>query len=207
MVFGFGRKSRFRKHLKELQARMLEEINNFAAAVTKEFDPVANNRAIEPPPYPLFLSIGPPKTDTTHLNQLILCLDGLTLFAHALDRLSFRPDSDALAAAVLDPTILELANWLEATVSDITASETTVPAEEILQFAKYRALHYAEATSLLGTSAYDKHTAIWLAAENTAKDLDYPMDVLLTKLIQTQLIRGLANLDLADRVKRLEELL
>jgi hypothetical protein len=91
---------------------------------------------------------------------LILCLDGLTLFAHALDRLSFRPDT----AAVLDPTILELANWLEATVSDVTASETPVPADEILQFAKYRALLYAEATSLLGTSAYDKHTVIWLAA-------------------------------------------
>jgi hypothetical protein len=144
-----------------------------------------------------------PQTHTTHLNQLILCLDGLTLFAHALDRLSFRPDT----AAVLDPTILELANWLEATVSDVTASETPVPADEILQFAKYRALLYAEATSLLGTSAYDKHTVIWLAAENIAKDLDYPMDVLLTKLIQAQLIRGLANLDLANRVKRLEELL
>jgi hypothetical protein len=60
---------------------MLAEINNFAAGVTEEFDPIANSRAIEPPPYPLFLSIGPPKTDTTHLNQLILCLDGLS-FLH-----------------------------------------------------------------------------------------------------------------------------
>jgi hypothetical protein len=207
MVFGFGRKSRFRAHLKELQVRMLAEINNFAAGVTEEFDRIANSRAIESPPYPLFLSIGPPKTDTTHLNQLILCLDGLSFFAHALDRLSFRPDSDALRAAVLDATVLELANWLEATVDNVTASENPVTKDEILNYVNHRALQYAEAPSLLGTNADDKHTAVWFSAETTAKNAGYPKDVPLTKLIQTRLMEGLVKSDLANRVNRLEELL
>jgi hypothetical protein len=126
-------------------------------------------------------------------------------FAHALDRLSFR--SDALRAAVLDATVHELANWLEATVDNLTASENPVTKDEILNYVNHRALQYAEAPSLLGTNADDKHTAVWLAAETTAKNVGYPRDVPLTKLIQTHLMEGLVKSDLANRVNRLEELL
>jgi hypothetical protein len=207
MIFGFGRKSRFRTQLKELQVRMQDTITDFAVGVTEDFDPIVNRRTVGPPAYPLFFSIGPPKTDKTHLNQLILCLDALSFFVHALDRFLFRPDSEALSAAVLEATVLELENWLESTVANLTASETLVSKNELRKYIDHRASQYIHATSLLGTGENDRHTAIWLAAKTTARDAGYPNDVLLTKLIQTRLFEGLADLDLAERVKKLEQLL
>jgi len=193
--------------LKELQVRMQAAITNFAVSVTEDFDPIANRRAVDPPAYPLFFSIGPPKTDKTHLNQLILCLDALSFFVHALDRFLFRPDSAALSAAVLEATVFDLENWLESKLSNLTTSETSVLKNEIQQYIDHRASQYMQATSLLGTGENDRHTAIWLAAKTTARDAGYPNDALLTKFIQTRLFEGLADLDLAERVKKLEQLL
>jgi hypothetical protein len=48
MIFRFGRKSRLRKQLKELQVRMQGAIADFAVAVTEDFDPIANRRAVDP---------------------------------------------------------------------------------------------------------------------------------------------------------------
>ena len=207
MIFGFGRKSRFGKQLKELQVRMQEAITDFAVRVTEDFGPIVNRRAVDSPPYPKFLSIGPPKADKTHLNQLILCLDALGFFVHALDRFLFRPDSDTLSAAVLEATVLELDNWLESTVANLTAPGTPVSNDEIQQYVDHRSSQYIQATSLLGTGENDRHTAVWLAAETTAGDVGYPNDALLRKIIQTRLLEGLADIDLAERVKKLEQLL
>jgi hypothetical protein len=66
---------------------------------------------------------------------------------------------------------------------------------------------YAEAPSLLGQSAEDRNSAVWLAACTIAEDVGHPKELALAYSIKTELIQGLIDMNLTNRLKELEALL
>jgi len=135
---------------------------------------------------------------------MILCLGALCFFLHALDRISFRPDSEKLRDAVFDSTAIELSKWLDQMAGKVDAKPA--PAAGTLSCIDFRNAQYGQAPSLLGTSEKDRSSADWLAATAIAEDVGHPKSVLVY-IAHTELLQGLADLQLDDRVKALEEIL
>jgi hypothetical protein len=192
----------FNKHLQELQNAIVGKTIAFAATVAEQFDDVTSQS--EEPLYPRLFSVGPPRSPKTHLNQMTLALEALCFFVHAMDRISFRPHSEVLRDAVLDPTAIELSNWFEETLGKLDGKSATPG--QTLSCIDFRNSQYAQAPSLLGTSANDRNSAAWLAAAAIAEDVGHPRSVFVY-IVHTELLRGLVDLNLADRIKTLEELL
>jgi len=192
----------FEKHLQELQQAITGQTTTFAATVAKEFDGITSKSELAG--YPRIFSVGPPHSPNTHLNQMILALGALCFFVHALDRTCFRPDSEQLRDAVLDPTAIALSAWFEEIV--VKFAEKPARPGETLDFINLRNSQFGQAASLLGTSEKDRNSVVWLAAEVIAEDADHPKSVLLY-IAHTELLQRLADLKLAERVKALEELL
>src|SRR5216684_5593113 len=109
MTFSLGQNSEREKLRKEMRTHIVGRTIGFAATVTEWFD-VSFEQSDEPS-YSRMFSIGPPKSGRTHLNEMLLGLGALCFFVHALDRLSFRPNSEALREAIFDTTAAELAGW------------------------------------------------------------------------------------------------
>ena len=116
MIDPFNRKAKFEKLLNELKVGVLGQMIGFAADVAEEIDSFARRRLFglssKAPSFARQFSSGPPKTSTTHVNQLLLCVEALSFYWHAIDRLSFRPKNEALRAAILDPVAISLSEML-----------------------------------------------------------------------------------------------
>jgi hypothetical protein len=185
----------------------MSQVNGFAVDVADKIDGFAARKLFglnsETPSYARLFSIGPPKTPTTHVNQVILCVGALSFFWHVIDRLSFRPNNEALRAAVLDPTAISLSDLL----ADVLNKQgMPITGTELLRGIQSLSLRYAAAPTLLGTSVQDKNSVVWLAAHAIAEDSGYPKEA-IALLIHGQLLRGLAALSLTHRVNALEAVL
>jgi hypothetical protein len=191
MIFSFGRNAKFKKLLKQLQTEIATQMVKFPTAVEDRYDG-----------FPDLLKSGPP------LNQMILSLGGLSFYLHALNRASFRPHSETLRQAIFDPTAIALPNLAaEMMFSLDTSIVIATVKEDTLKHVNLRGSQYSEAPSLLGVSADDKNSAVWLAACTIAKDVGHPKDGGLILIIKVELLRGYIELKLPDRVEALEALL
>lgn len=201
------RSAEFEKLLHELKLNVSGQVHGFAAAVADEIDGFAARKLFglnsETPSFARLFSIGPPKTSTTHVNQMILCIGALSFFWHVIDRLAFRPNNEALRAAVLDPTAISLSELL---ADRLNKQGLPIAGTELLRGIQRLSLRYAAAPTLLGTSVQDKNSAVWLAAHAIAEDVGYPKER-FALLIHNQLLVGLTALNLANRIKALEAVL
>jgi hypothetical protein len=183
------------------------QVNGFAAAVADEMDGFAARKLFglnsQTPSYARLFSIGPPKTSTTHVNQMILCIRALSFFWHVIDRHSFRPNNEALREAVLDPIAISLSELL---ADMLNKHGMPITGTELLRGIQSLSLRYAAAPTLLGKSVQDKNSVVWLAANAIAEDIGHPKQA-IALLIHGQLLRGLNNLSLANRIRALETVL
>lgn len=201
------RSAEFERLLHELKLDVIDQVGGFAAAVADHIDHCAARKLFglnnETPCYARVFSIGPPKTSTTHVNQMTLCVGALSFFWHAIDRLSFRPNNEALRAAILDPTAVSLSDLLADTLNK---QGMPITGTKLLRGTQSLSLRYAAASTLLGTSVLDKNSAVWLAAYAIAEDVGYSKQA-FALLIHGRLLGGLAALNLANRIKALEAVL
>jgi len=206
-VYSLDRKAQFEKLLRELKINVIGQVNGFAATVADEIDGFAARKLFglnsETHSFARLFSIGPPKKSTTHVNQMMLCIGALSFFWHVIDRLSFRPNNEALRAAVLDPTAISLSELL---ADMLNKQGMPIAGAELLRGIQKLSLRYAAAPTLLGTSVQDKNSAVWLAAHAIAKDVGYTKER-FALLIHNQLLVGLTALDLANRIRALEAVL
>jgi hypothetical protein len=153
-------------------------------------------------------SNGPPKTSTTHVNQMLLFVGALSFFWHAIDRLSFRRDNEALRAAILDPIVVSISQML---TEVLNKGGTNAMANDTLFGVQAMSLRYAGAPTLLGTSVDDHNCARWLAACAIVEDIGVSFTAaekqILVTLMSAKLLKGLVALDLANRIKALEAVL
>jgi len=131
---------------------------------------------------------------------MILSTGALSFFLHAIDRLSYRPNSEALREAIYDPIAVTLS---ETFAEMLNKRKVNTTGDETLDALQGLNISYAEAPTLAGTSAQDKSSALWLAARAIAEDAGYPKEVFVT-LLTTKLMDGLIAIDLANRIKALE---
>lgn len=197
-------RSKFEKLLHELRAAVLGQTITFATSVAEEFDGFAAQRLFglnnDAPSYPREFSVGPPETSTTHVNQILLSFGALSFFLHAIDRLSFRPNREALREAIFDPIAISLS---ETFAEMLSKRDVNTTGNGTLQALQGLSLRYAEASTLAGTSTQDRNSALWLAACTIAEDVGYPKDI-FAMLMVGKLMDGLVELDLANRIKALE---
>lgn len=197
-------RSKFEELLYELRAYVLGQTIASAATVAEEIDSLAARGLFglssDARSYPREFSVGPPKSPTTHVNQMILSTGALSFFLHAIDRLSYRPNSEALREAIYDPIAVTLS---ETFAEMLNKRKVNTTGDETLDALQGLNISYAEAPTLAGTSAQDKSSALWLAARAIAEDAGYPKEVFVT-LLTTKLMDGLIAIDLANRIKALE---
>lgn len=194
---------KFEKLLHELKVGVLGRTIRFAADIAEEIDGYAARKLFglsdKKPSYIRQFSTGHPKSSTTHINQMLLFVEALSFFWHAIDRLSFRPNSEALRAAILDPLVHSLIEMLTDVLNK--GGMSTTEANSLLGVQSL-SLRYADAPTLLGTNVQDQNCALWLAARAITKDAD--LHEALTPLFVLKLSEGLVELDLANRIDALE---
>jgi hypothetical protein len=178
MVFSFGRKAKFEKLVQELKVLVLSQPIGFAAMVAEEIEGLAAKGSYfsaKPHAYHrLFSSVGSPKSDTTLINQMTLFLGAFSFFWHAIDRYSFRPNNEALRAAILEPIVFGISKGLAEMMS---SKGTKTITEEIMASVQPLSLRYAGAPTLLGTNPSDVNSALWLAGVAIVTDTDLPSRV------------------------------
>jgi hypothetical protein len=210
------RSAEFEKLLHELRTYVVGQMIGFAGAVADQVDDWVARQLFglnsEIPSYGRLFSIGPPKTSTTHVNQMTLCLGAFGFFWLAIDQFSFRENNETLRAAVLDPIVISISKMLAEVFKKMGGDFTE---NELLMAVQSRSLRYAAAPTLFGKSVEDKNSAIWLAAYAIAEDVGHPKEVfakliyteVLAKLIHTELLNALVATDLKNRIKALEAVL
>lgn len=211
MVFSFGRKAKFEELEHELKVGMLGQTIGFAATVSEKVDDLATKKlffSTKPKAYRRLFSVDLPKSEATLINQMVLFVGSFSFFWHAIDRLSFRKNNDALRAAVLDPVVVAVSKMLAEVLSNQGAKTTT---EEVLALVQPLSLCYAGAPNLLGANEKDENCALGLAAHAIVGDADLARTGaekhVLTTIVRAQLIEGLISLHLSSRIKTLETLL
>jgi hypothetical protein len=212
-IYPFGRKAKFEKLLHDLKVDVLGRTIGFAADVTDEIDKMQKLFEVfgssgKMATYTRQFSNGPPKTSTTHVNQMLLFVGALSFFWHAIDRLSFRRDNEALRAAILDPIVVSISQML---TEVLNKGGTNAMANDTLFGVQAMSLRYAGAPTLLGTSVDDHNCARWLAACAIVEDIGVSFTAaekqILVTLMSAKLLKGLVALDLANRIKALEAVL
>lgn len=213
MIYPFSRKAKFEKLLHDLKVVVLGQTIGFAADVTDEIDKMQKLFEVfgssgKMPTYARQFSNGPPKTPTTHVNQMLLFVGALSFFWHAIDRLSFRRDNETLRAAILDPIVVSITQML---TEVLNKGGTNATANDTLLGVQAMSLRYAGAPTLLGTSVDDHNCARWLAACAIVEDIGVSFTAaekqILVTLMSAKLMKGLVALDLANRIKALEVVL
>lgn len=211
-LFSFGRKAKFEKLLHELKAGVLAQTIGFSAEMADEIDSLVATKVIQfsskTPTYRRQFSRGQPKTETTHVNQMLLFAGGFSFFWHAIDRYSFRPNNEGLRTAILDPITFALSKGIAEILSNAgikaNAKDTFLGIQSL-------SLRYAAAPRLLGTNEKDENCALWLAGRAIADDTELPQTdrqrYILAFSIVNKLLEGLVALNLPKRIKALETLL
>jgi hypothetical protein len=210
------RSAEFEKLLHELKMYVCGQMIGFAAGVSDRIDDWAVRKFFglsseTPPPYVRLFSSGPPKTSTTRVSQMVLCVGALSFFWHAIDRFSFRPNNEELRAAILDPIVTSLRKML----SEILNKQGTQTTEtDLMILIQGHSLRYVAAPTLLGKSVEDENSAIWLATYDICEDVGHSKEFaklihtgVLAKLIHTELLSALVATDLKNRIDALEAVL
>jgi hypothetical protein len=141
------------------------------------------------------------------LNRATLTLGALGFYIHVLDRVSVRRNSDALRAAVCVPAAYPLVRLFAKMSSELDAGAVKTTKDDALNYVNVRCSEYKVAPSVLGSSAEDTTSALWLAASAIAADVGHPRHAMLVLFIQEQLLQGIMVLRLAQRVEAIETLL
>jgi hypothetical protein len=141
------------------------------------------------------------------LNRATLTLGALAFYIHVLDRVSVRRNSDALREAVCVPTAYPLVRLFAKMSSELDADSVKTTKDDALNYVNLRCLEYRGTTSVLGSGAEDKTSALWLAASAIAADVGHPTQAMLVLFIQERLLEGIMKLRLAQRAEAIETLL
>jgi hypothetical protein len=135
--------------------------------------------------------------------QMVVVIESLCFFLHALSRLSYRPVSEKLRERLFDSSVRALvqvfANLLRQWGLNTPALEA-----DLLSLVSTRELEYARAPMLLGEKFNDRDTAVWLAAFRLADAAGIPDRDIRVLPIMTALVNSLVAMDLAQRIKRVE---
>jgi hypothetical protein len=180
VIFSFNRKLKLKKLLKELQVDITAEAAKFSGTVQSSITPY----------------YGEP-------NQGVLMLGSLGFFLHALDRLSFRPNNEALRETVFDPSVRELSRLFAKMAGALNPKLAATAEDDTLNYVERRGSEYWEAAGLLGSGPEDRSSALWLAACTIAADVGNPRQAAPVLIIQNGLLRGLSALKFPERVSRL----
>ena len=181
MVLYFVRKLRLKKLIRELRIAIATETVRFSADIKNQYD--------------------------DKLNQATLTLGALAFFIHVLDRVSVRRNGHALREAACVPTAYSLVRRFAKVSRELDARSAKTKKHDALNYVNLRCSEYSGATSVLGSSAEDTTSALWLAASAIAADVGHPRQRMLVLFIQERLLQGIMELRLAQRTEAIETLL
>jgi len=181
MVLYFVRRLKLKKLVRELRTAIAAETVRFSADIKNQFD--------------------------DELNQATLTLGALGFFIHVLDRVSVRRNGDALREAACEPTAYSLVRRFAKVSRELDAHSAKTKKRDALDYVSRRLSEYSGATDVLGSSAEDTTSALWLAASAIAADVGHPKQAMLVLFIQERLLQGIMELKLAQRVEAIETLL
>jgi hypothetical protein len=137
--------------------------------------------------------------------QMVVAIESSCFFLQALSRLSYRPANEKLRERVFDSSVRAvvrtLANFLRQWSKNL---DTPALEADILGLVSIRELEYARATTLLSEKFNDRESAVWLAAFRVAESAGIPDRDILALPIMTALVRSLVDMDLAQRIRRVE---
>lgn len=203
-MFKFGKKSRIEREVADLEMVLVAQAVKFATFIAKAIDNMVGES--EQPTYRLLFSEGPPTVEFSHANQMALAIEGLGFFVHSLNRVSFRPNSETLREIIYDPSVLQIVHLFAKMIGALSKELDTKTAEAgVLNLISERELQYAKKPFLLGKSPDDRQSAVWDASRTIAEAVGRPKHLLLIQVILSELLRALEEMDLAARVKRVEE--
>jgi hypothetical protein len=205
-MFGIGKKRGPREELQELHRWIAASCIGFAATVTEAFEKSAP--VGEKPSYDLLFSNGPPKQTRCHLNQMLLAVEGLCFFLHALDRLSYQRQNEKLRELVFDSSAAEMVRlFIELIRTQTGKNDPDVCEDGLIGWINERASQYGKAPALLGKDINDRNTVLWIASCAIAEAVNYPKHIILVLEIKNALTRELIEMDLANRLNRIAALL
>jgi hypothetical protein len=138
--------------------------------------------------------------------QMIIVMESLCLFHHAMVRLAERPSSELLKQVLVDVTAPALAHHFAAALrSQRMPGDTRALVENIIAVIAEREHEYRTASRLVSDGRDDKDSAIWLAATHICESTRMPD---CDKAgFATQLTEALDQMDLQSRVARIESCL
>lgn len=179
------RAAEFKKLREELQAAITAEALHFSCDVKSKYEGKMGGQ----------------------LNQMLLNLGALSFFVYALSQVSYRRHGEVLRETIYDPTMLELSRLHGKMIGALTPARASGAEEFVLDHLNIRGMrYYTGSSSFLGQSVEDKESALWVAACAISEDVGHPKDIFLPLIIKIELMRGIKNLNLAQRVKAMEEL-
>ena len=181
MILYFVRRLKLKKLVRELRTAIATETVKFSADIKDQYD--------------------------GELNQSTLTLGALGFFIHLLDRVSVRRDGDALRRVAFMPTAYSLVRRFAKVSRELDARSAKTTKDDALKYVNLRCSEYSGAPSVLGSSAEETTSALWLAASAIAADVGHPRQPMLVLFIQERLLQGIMELKLAQRVEAIETLL
>ena len=146
----------------------------------------------------------PPVGHFTNSVQMAVAMETCAFFLYALDRMAYRRGDDRLREAVFDTT----ANQMVRTFSDMmfeawAASPLETIEQDCRDLFNIRQSEYGGALRLIGEEFRDLDSASWLAAQNIGHAAEF--GDIRVMVIHTGLVESLIAMDLANRIKRVEQ--
>lgn len=135
-----------------------------------------------------------------------IALEACGFFLHAVDRLAYRPGNERLREVVYDTTARQMVR----TFSDMifkawgASSSLSEIEQDNINLFNTRQLEYGKATRLIGETFNDLKSASWLAAHNVARAAEIPERDIRVMALHTSLLNSLAAMNLANRIKKVE---
>lgn len=138
------------------------------------------------------------------ISQMPLALESLAFFMHALSRFSFRQNNERLREITYDPVFHNMAHLYAQMIKKLSP-DTPADIEEIVaSLITKRELEYAQVKTLLGDTASEKQSVLWLAAHKIAEQCGHHKDMLFIQIIIRNFLQGLEAMELNQRLKRIE---
>jgi hypothetical protein len=203
----FGRKGRLRKAIRELEVSLASAPLKFATEVLDEYEQLNDQMGLEngEPQFARVAVTEASRGPNSHLNQMVLMLEGLCFFCHLLNRSTFRASSEALREVVLDPIVVAGARLHAEMIAAIWEGEGNPPStDEILSHINDREAQYAAAAQFMGENAEDKSSVVGIAPGIIADMADRSGNEALIALIRLCLLRQVADFDWKGMVARAE---
>jgi hypothetical protein len=180
-VFGFGKRRRAERELKEIQTWITGQALVLASSLN---------------------STGAATFDGNK-EQMAVALEAQCFFLHAVSRLSARRESEKLRETVLDPSARQMAKTFSEMLR-IKQPDTPTLEGDLLDLFITREGEYGAASKLLSKEFNDKDSAVWRAAFHVGAAAGIPDRDIRIMNVATMLTESLVRMDLAQRIRRIE---